>query len=98
MAAETLSLRHADSRWRISERVEYNSKGLAIRIYRPYFADRHGYINDQSLRELGYSDRQFYDSLGRPTRTLTAAGFMRRMTYWAWYTVSEDENDTQGSA
>ncbi|WP_460148893.1 SpvB/TcaC N-terminal domain-containing protein [Pseudomonas sp. S3_E10] len=84
----------ADPRWRVSERVEFNHQGLIIRTYRPYFADRHGYINDQSLRELGYSDRQFYDSLGRPTRTLTAAGFMRRMTYWAWYTVSEDENDT----
>ncbi|MFO2464139.1 toxin [Pseudomonas sp. 15FMM2] len=84
----------ADPRWRVSERVEYNNKGLIIRVYRPYFADRHGYVNDQSLRELGYSDRQFYDPLGRPTRTLTAAGFMRRNTYWAWYTVNEDENDT----
>ena len=84
----------ADPRWRVSERVEYNNKGLVIRTYRPYFADKYGYINDQSLRELGYSDRQFYDPLGRPTRTLTAAGFMRRTTYWAWYTVNEDENDT----
>lgn len=84
----------ADPRWRVSERVEYNNKGLVIRTYRPYFADKYGYINDQSLRELGYSDRQFYDPLGRPTRTLTAAGLMRRTTYWAWYTVNEDENDT----
>lgn len=84
----------ADPRWRVSERVEYNNKGLVIRVYRPYFADTHRYVNDQSLRELGHSDRQFYDPLGRPTRTLTAAGFMRRTTYWAWYTVSEDENDT----
>jgi len=84
----------ADPRWRISERVEYNNKGLAIRVYRPYFADKHAYVNDQSMRELGHSDRQFYDPLGRPTKTLTAGGFMRRTTYWAWYTVNEDENDT----
>ncbi|MCL6703595.1 SpvB/TcaC N-terminal domain-containing protein [Pseudomonas sp. T1.Ur] len=84
----------ADPRWRVSERVEYNNKGLTIRVYRPYFADTHRYINDQSLRELGYSDRQFHDPLGRPTRTLTANGCMRRVTYWAWYTVNEDENDT----
>ncbi|MDT3232372.1 SpvB/TcaC N-terminal domain-containing protein [Pseudomonas sp. rhizo25] len=85
---------HADPRWRVSERVEYNNKGLVIRIYRPYFADKHAYVNDHSMRELGHSDRQFYDPLGRPTKTLTAAGFMRRTTYWAWYTVNEDENDT----
>jgi hypothetical protein len=84
----------ADTRWRVSERVEYNNKGLTIRVYRPYFANTHRYINDRSLRELGYSDRQFYDPVGRPTRTLTANGSMRRVTYWAWYTVHEDENDT----
>ena len=84
----------ANPRWRVSERVEYNNKGLVIRTYRPYFADKYRYVNDQSLRELGDSDRQFYDPLGRPTRTLTAAGFMRRQTYWAWYTINEDENDT----
>lgn len=86
----------ADPRWRVSERVEYNNKGLVIRVYRPYFADKHAYVNDQSMRELGHCDRQFYDPLGRPTQTLTAGGFMRRTTYWAWYTVNEDENDTEG--
>ncbi|KRP46694.1 Insecticide toxin TcdB middle/C-terminal region [Pseudomonas libanensis] len=85
---------HADPRWRVSERVEYNNKGLVIRVYRPYFANSHAYVNDHSMRELGHSDQQFYDPLGRPTRTLTAGSFMRRTTYWAWYTVNEDENDT----
>lgn len=85
---------HADPRWRVSERVEYNNKGMVIRVYRPYFADKHAYVNDQSIRELGHSDRQFYDPLGRPTKTLTSGGLMRRTTYWAWYTVNEDENDT----
>ncbi|PRA31427.1 SpvB/TcaC N-terminal domain-containing protein [Pseudomonas poae] len=88
----------ADSRWRVSERREYDNKGQAIRIYRPYFVNRHGYVNDQCLRELGISDRHFYDALGRMTRTLTAAGFMRRITYWAWYRVDEDENDTLDEA
>ena len=84
----------ADPRWRVSERVEYNNKGLVIRAYRPYFANSHTYVNDHSMRELGHSDRQLYDPLGRPTQTFTAGGFMRRTTYWAWYTVNEDENDT----
>ncbi|VVD60217.1 Mono(ADP-ribosyl)transferase SpvB [Pandoraea aquatica] len=84
----------ADPRWRVSERVEYNNKGLTVRVYRPYFASTHRYVNDTALRESGYCDRQYYDPLGRPTVTLTAHGYMRRETYWPWHTVSEDENDT----
>ncbi|WP_300635158.1 SpvB/TcaC N-terminal domain-containing protein [Pseudomonas sp.] len=87
---------NARTRWRVSERVEHNNQGWVIRVYRPYFADRHGYINDVFLREHGHSDRQFYDPTGRPTRTVNANGSFRRITYWAWYTVSEDENDTAG--
>ncbi|SCW81965.1 SpvB/TcaC N-terminal domain-containing protein [Pseudomonas sp. NFACC05-1] len=86
------------TRWRVSERVEYNNKGLPIRLYRPYFADQHRYINDESLRQFGHCDQQFYDALGRPTRTrlATQAGlsYMRRHSRHAWYTLDEDENDT----
>ena len=81
-------------RWRVSERVEYNHKGLPVRVYRPYFADQYRYIDDVSFREFGYSDQQFYDPLGRPTQTLTAKGHLRRQRYFAWYSVNEDENDT----
>lgn len=83
-------------RWRISERVEYNSKGLVIRTYRPYFANHSKYINDVALRQFGHYDLQFYDALGRPTRTRLAGevSIMRRQTRHPWYTVDEDENDT----
>ena len=83
-------------RWRISERVEYNSKGLVIRTYRPYFANHSKYINDVALRQFGHYDLQFYDALGRPTRTRLAGevSIMRRQTRHPWYTVEEDENDT----
>jgi hypothetical protein len=84
----------ADPRWRVSERVEYNNKGLVVRAYRPYFANRHRYIRDVAFRLFGYCDTQYYDSLGRPTRTVTAKGHLRRQTYWAWYVIAEDENDT----
>jgi hypothetical protein len=88
----------AARRWRVSERVEYNSKGLAVRIYRPYFADQHRRINDVSLRLFVPCDRQFYDALGRPILTRLAgqagASYMRRHTRHPWYTVDEDENDT----
>ncbi|AEV62412.1 SpvB/TcaC N-terminal domain-containing protein [Pseudomonas ogarae] len=84
----------AAERWRVSERVEYNNKGLAVRVYRPYFADGHRYINDESFRRFGYCDQQFYDPLGRPTLTVTAMGYWRRQRYLGWYEIGEDENDT----
>ncbi|MHC8404353.1 SpvB/TcaC N-terminal domain-containing protein [Pseudomonas sp. TMB3-21] len=86
----------AAMRWRTSERVEYNNKGLVIRTYRPYFANHSKYINDVALRQFGHYDLQFYDALGRPTRTRLAgeASFMRRQTRHPWYTIEEDENDT----
>jgi hypothetical protein len=87
-----------NERWRVSERVEYNGKGLVVRIYRPYFADQHRYINDAALRPFAHCDQQFYDSLGRPTHTRLAKqngiSYMRRRTRHPWYTVDEDENDT----
>jgi len=86
--------RHADPRWRVSERVEYNNKGLATRVYRPYFLTDFRYANDKDLRKSAYHDQQYYDPLGRPTETWTAAGWLRRVRYLTWYTISEDENDT----
>lgn len=90
---------YAETRWRVSEPVEYNNKGLPMRVYRPYFADTPLTIRDQGFRAVAYCDRQHYDALGRPTMTLTArsepgAFGMRRIAYYPWYTVSEDENDT----
>ncbi|WP_397449628.1 SpvB/TcaC N-terminal domain-containing protein [Pseudomonas sp. NA-150] len=86
------------SRWRVSEGVEYNNKGLPIRVYRPFFADHYRYIDDSSLRQLGLSDQQFYDPSGRPTLTITAKGLWRRKRYLAWYSINEDENDTYDEA
>ena len=88
----------AAQRWRVSERVEYNNKGLAIRTYRPYFADKHHYIDDESLRLFGHYDLQFYDPLGRLTCTRLAKqgdlSYLRRTTRHPWFNVDEDENDT----
>ncbi|WP_025112741.1 SpvB/TcaC N-terminal domain-containing protein [Pseudomonas sp. H1h] len=92
-----LLVRHADPRWRISERVEYNNKGLPVRQFRPFFADSHHYVNDVSLREHGYFDQLFYDVLGRPIRLINAKGYFSRETYHPWYHISEDFNDTDES-
>ncbi|KDD68058.1 toxin [Pseudomonas mandelii PD30] len=87
--------REVNLRWRVSERIEYDNKGLVIRTYRPYFSDRHRYINDESLRQSGLCDQHFHDPLGRLTRVINANGDERRYTYHPWYSITEDENDTR---
>ena len=85
---------YADPRWRISERIEYNNKDLPYRMFRPFHANTHGYVNDESLHELGYFDQLFYDPLGRSIKLLNAKGDFSRETYHPWYHASEDFNDT----
>jgi len=92
---DTLQERDVSFRWRVSERVEYDNKGLVIRTYRPYFSTRHRYVNDESLRKSGLCDQQFHDPQGRLLRVVNANGDERRHTYHPWYSTIEDENDTQ---
>ncbi|WP_434561533.1 SpvB/TcaC N-terminal domain-containing protein [Pseudomonas sp. Z4-20] len=84
----------ADRRWRVSERVEYNNKGLVTRVYRPYFADAWRYINDASIREHGYHDQQFYDPPGRLVKVVNAKGHEAWHVYHPWYQCDHDYNDT----
>lgn len=89
---------YADPRWRISARVEYNNKGLAVREYRPLFVDTHGYVNDESLHELGYFDQLCYDPLGRMIKLINAKGDFSCKIYHPWYQTSLDFNDTAEAA
>jgi hypothetical protein len=88
----------ADPRWRISERVEYNNKGLPTRQYRPFFANRHCYVNDRSLHKLGLYDETFYDPMGRVVKVLNAKGYFSRETHHPWYRAFYDFNDTAEEA
>lgn len=88
--------RFASPRWAVSGRVEYDNKGQVVRSYQPYFLDSWFYVIDSSMRTQGYSDTLYYDPLGRNTITMTASGYMRRASFWPWFNVMEDENDTEG--
>lgn len=87
--------KQANPRWRISERVEYNNKGAVTRVFRPYFCNAHGYVRDQSFRQFGYHDQQFYDPLGRPVKVVSAKGYESFETLHPWYRASHDFNDTE---
>ncbi|MEX3773530.1 SpvB/TcaC N-terminal domain-containing protein [Pseudomonas sp. MYb118] len=94
----------AARRFRVSARQERNNKGLPVRIYRPYFADSASWIKDESLREVQHHDRQYYDSLGRPTETILAKKMPQgpnaepqhlreEIKYYGWFNATFDAND-----
>ena len=94
LEAEQPVSQQTQTRWAVSGRVEYNNKGLTVRVYQPYFIDTHRYVNDASLRQSAPHDTFYYDPLGRNTRVQTAAGYERRSAFGVWFDEHEDENDT----
>ena len=82
-------------RWRVSERIEYDTKGLVSRTYRPSFSDSHRYTDDKPSRQSKLFDQYFHDPVGRRVRVINANGDERQYTYLPWYSITEDENDTQ---
>ncbi|MBB1584756.1 SpvB/TcaC N-terminal domain-containing protein [Serratia sp. OS31] len=83
------------TRWAVTGRTEYDNKGQAIRTFQPYFLNDWRYVSDDSARQDLYADTYCYDPLGRIRQVITAKGFSRRTLYTSWFTVDEDENDTQ---
>ncbi len=84
----------APSRWAVSGKVEYDNKGQLVRSYQPYYINDWRYVDDKAMRTCGYADTHFYDALGREIEVVTAKGYRRRNSYFPWFTVAEDENDT----
>ena len=85
-------------RWRVSGRVEYNNNGLAVRTYRPFFADQLDTINDGPASTTVHYDEHRYDALGRLIEVRMANSknevWLHRIMRHPWYTVEEDPNDT----
>ncbi|MBZ5788752.1 toxin [Burkholderia contaminans] len=82
------------TRWAVSGKVEYDNKSQPVRSYQPYFIDDWRYVVDTAMRTCGYADTHFYDAIGREVQVLTAKSYLRRIAYYPWFTVVEDENDT----
>ncbi len=93
-AEQPPALAQAETRWTVTGRIEYDNKGQPVRVYQPYFMNDWRYVIDKALRAGGYADTHYYDALGREIRVVTAQGAERRMSYFPWFTIAEDENDT----
>lgn len=92
VVTETVIL--ASPRWAVSGRVEYDNKGQMLRQYQPFFLNDWQYVVDASLRTKGYSDTLYYDALGRVIRLVRVKGYCQRNSYYPWFSLHEDENDT----
>ncbi|MCK7318538.1 virulence protein [Enterobacter cloacae] len=84
----------AEVRWAVSGKTEYDNKGQPVRVWQPFFLNDWRPVSDDSARDGIYADTHFYDAPGREFRVVTAAGYERRMQFYPWFTVAEDENDT----
>ncbi|PHM60735.1 hypothetical protein Xsto_03703 [Xenorhabdus stockiae] len=82
------------NRWAVTGRTEYDNKGQVIRTYQPYYLNDWRYVADDSSRKNAYADTHYYDPVGREISVKTAKDGLRRVQYYPWFTVSEDENDT----
>ncbi|QEL82827.1 toxin (plasmid) [Bacillus sp. JAS24-2] len=82
------------ARWIISERVNYDGKGAVIQSFQPfYFYDWH-YVSNKDVSSSMYATNYYYDALSRKIREVNAKGHEKRNTFYPWFTVNEDENDT----
>lgn len=63
---------HADAYWGILSRVEYNNKGLAVRVYQPYLIDPSRYVNNAGLQQFPPHNLFYYGpARGRQTKWRT---------------------------
>jgi RHS repeat-associated protein len=81
-------------RWLASGRTVYNSKGLVVKQYEPFYADTPLYQPERAITERGVTSVRSYDPLGRVVRVDLPTGYHSRTEYEAWRTLDFDANDT----
>ncbi|MGH0590401.1 SpvB/TcaC N-terminal domain-containing protein [Bacillus mycoides] len=93
-ATEDLTTSENKTRWIISERVDYDGKGAVTRSFHPIYLHEWHYVNNKSIGSSMYAANYYYDALSRQVRIVNAKGYEQRNTFYPWFTVNEDENDT----
>ncbi|EPF0317284.1 SpvB/TcaC N-terminal domain-containing protein [Enterobacter chuandaensis] len=88
-------IKHADVRWAVTGKTEFDSKGNPVRTWLPFYLSDWRWVSDDSARDGIYADTHVYDATGREVKVLTAAGYERWTQIFPWFTAAWDENDTQ---
>ncbi|WP_252091298.1 SpvB/TcaC N-terminal domain-containing protein [Pseudomonas sp. MWU13-3659] len=98
--------KHADVRWAVTGKTEFDNKGQPVRVWLPFYLNDWHWVSNDSARKKNegiYADTHVYDALGRECKVVRAAGeevdgewanYEQRVQAYPWFTVAEDENDT----
>lgn len=81
-------------RWIGNGRTVLNNKGNPVKQYEPYFSVSRQYENINELVETGQSSIQYYDTVGRLTRTVMPDETFTKVEFGAWKQIGYDANDT----
>lgn len=99
-------IEHADVRWAVTGKTEFDNKGQPVRVWLPFYLNDWHWVSNDSARKKNegiYADTHVYDALGRECKVVRAAGeevggewanYEQRVQAYPWFTVAEDENDT----
>ncbi|QVM92478.1 hypothetical protein JYG34_05460 [Pseudomonas entomophila] len=97
---------HADVRWAVTGKTEFDNKGQPVRVWLPFYLNDWHWVSNDSARKKNngiYADTHVYDALGREYKVVRAAGeevggewanYEQHVQAYPWFTVAEDENDT----
>ncbi|PNP61027.1 hypothetical protein FNYG_14241 [Fusarium nygamai] len=78
-------------RWITTGWTAYNNKGMAVRLYEPFFSTTHEYERDN---KLGVSPITFFDPKGRAVGVLSPDHTWSKAIFDPWSGEAWDKNDT----
>ncbi|MGX1461714.1 virulence plasmid B protein/glycosyltransferase TcdB-like subunit of Tc toxinin/glycosyltransferase TcdB-like subunit of Tc toxin [Bacillus thuringiensis] len=82
------------TRWIISERVNYDGKGVVVQSFLPFYLQDWRYVRNKDVNSSMFVTNYYYDALSRQIRIMNAKGYEQRNAFYPWFIVNEDENDT----
>ncbi|HLY34582.1 MAG TPA: hypothetical protein VKQ07_08625, partial [Jatrophihabitantaceae bacterium] len=86
-------LAQAQTRWRVSGHVVYDTKEHPGRVYEPFFSPSPSYEGDAVLQHIGVSLVTLYDAAGRAVGQDFPNGTFSTTTFGAWTIQQADPND-----
>ncbi|MEP6901374.1 MAG: SpvB/TcaC N-terminal domain-containing protein, partial [Actinomycetota bacterium] len=81
-------------RWIGNGRTVLNNKGNPVKHFEPYFSVTPHYEDAKELVETGVTPVIYYDSLGRPVKTVFPDQTFSKIKFDSWKQENHDQNDT----